>query len=91
LIAERGLKLAADEANNSKGRIVAKDELRAKLGALVQNGGELTTQGALALDADKVDNGAGRIAGHRGVVIDVRQVDNRAGEIASQGVATLNL
>ncbi|WP_163360130.1 hypothetical protein, partial [Enterobacter hormaechei] len=55
------------------------------------NGGELTTQGALALDADKVDNGAGRIAGNRGVVIDARQVDNRAGEIASQGVATLNL
>ena len=38
LIAERGLKLVADEANNSKGRIVAKDDLRAKLGALVQNG-----------------------------------------------------
>ncbi|MGA4816961.1 hypothetical protein ACPA9J_27715 [Pseudomonas aeruginosa] len=38
LIAERGLKLVADEANNSKGSIVAKDDLRAKLGALVQNG-----------------------------------------------------
>ncbi|MDF5937471.1 hypothetical protein P4126_33795 [Pseudomonas aeruginosa] len=57
LIAERGLKLVADEANNSKGVTSPSDDLRAKLGALGAERGELTTSGRAGLDADKVDNG----------------------------------
>ena len=36
LIAERGLKLVADEANSSKGRIAANGSLHAKVGTLSQ-------------------------------------------------------
>ncbi|MCG3050770.1 hypothetical protein, partial [Pseudomonas aeruginosa] len=50
LIAERGLKLAADEANSSKGRIAANGSLHAKVGTLSQKGGELTSQDSLTLD-----------------------------------------
>ncbi len=91
LIAERGLKLVADEANSSKGRIAANGSLHAKVGTLSQKGGELTSQDSLTLDLGILNNNAGRIAGNQGVDITARQVDNSIGEIASQGVVALNL
>ncbi|HCT9179132.1 hypothetical protein ACM7U2_30940, partial [Pseudomonas aeruginosa] len=91
LIAERGLKLVADEANSSKGRIAANGSLHAKVGTLSQKGGELTSQDSLTLDLGILNNNAARIAGNQGVDITARQVDNSVGEIASQGVVALNL
>ncbi len=91
LIAERGLKLVADEANSSKGRIAANGSLHAKVGTLSQKGGELTSQDSLTLDLGILNNNVGRIAGNQGVDITARQVDNSVGEIASQGVVALNL
>ena len=67
LIAERGLKLVADEANSSKGRIAANGSLHAKVGTLSQKGGELTSQDSLTLDLGILNNNAGRIAGNQGV------------------------
>ncbi|MDY1073289.1 hypothetical protein, partial [Pseudomonas aeruginosa] len=76
LIAERGLKLVADEANSSKGRIAANGSLHAKVGTLSQKGGELTSQDSLTLDVGILNNNSGRIAGNQGVDITARQVDN---------------
>ena len=68
------------------GRIAARGDLHASVTAFNQAGGELSSEGALMLEADSLDNRSGGLVSADGnLTVSARRIDNRAGEIASPG------
>ncbi|MFX6759896.1 hypothetical protein ABTH30_23640, partial [Acinetobacter baumannii] len=59
LLSEGRLKLTAERANSVRGRIAARGDLHASVTAFNQAGGELSSEGALMLEADSLDNRSG--------------------------------
>lgn len=86
------LDLTADRVDNEQlGRIIAKGDFEAHLGALNQQGGTLTSLGSLLLRADTVDNQFGGAIGAK-VLADIgaARILNQQGEISSAGKVILN-
>ena len=76
----------------SGGRIAARGDLHASVTAFNQAGGELSSEGALMLEADSLDNRSGGLVSADGnLTVSARRIDNRAGEIASPGQVTLDV
>ena len=86
------LDLKAERLDNNLGQVASKGDLKVELDELVQQGGELLSQGKLTLNAGNIDNSqAGLIAATQGIDIVTGDLNNSAGgEISSSGAVHID-